>query len=425
MRVLLIGGGGREHALALGLAADPAVDHLVAAPGNPGIAAGRRAARRWTSTDPAAVAALAVEAAADLVVIGPEAPLVAGVADAVRAKGIACFGPSAAAARLEGSKAFAKDVMAAAGVPTARSRGRAPNPAEVDAAALDEFGPPYVVKDDGLAAGKGVVVTDDRDAALAHAARLRPGRGRGVPGRPRGLALRRSPTATTAVPLLPAQDFKRVGDGDTGPNTGGMGAYAPLPWAPTGPGRRGDGADGRADPGRDAPARHPVHAGCSTSGWRSPRHGPRVIEFNARFGDPETQVVLALLETPLAGLLHAAATGTLAGHPPLRWRAGRGGHRGRRRRRLPGHAADRRRDHRSGPARGSCTPAPRAGPTTARWSRPAAGCSAATGIGADLAAARDAAYALVAGVTLAGSHHGSDIAEAAVAGRVAPPRAAG
>src|SRR5690606_33437361 len=198
-------------------------------PGNPGIAEVAALHPGVEITDPAAVAALAVEIGADLVVVGPEAPLVAGVADAVRGKGIPCFGPSAAAARIEGSKSFAKEVMAAAGVPTARAR--ACTDSATAATALDEFGPPYVVKADGLAAGKGVVVTPDRDAALAHAATC----GRVVieeylAGPEVSLFVLCDGTA--AVPLLPAQDFKRVGDGDTGPNTGGMGAYAPLPWAP-------------------------------------------------------------------------------------------------------------------------------------------------------------------------------------------------
>ena len=228
MRVLVVGSGAREHALCLALAADPAVTALICAPGNAGTAAVAQN-RGVDPLDGAAVAALARELETDLVVIGPEAPLVAGVADAVRAAGIACFGPSAAAAALEGSKAFAKQVMAAAGVPTARARV-ATTPAEV-AAALDEFGPPYVVKDDGLAAGKGVVVTESRDEALAHGracARVVVEEYLTGPE----VSLFCVSDGVTVVPLLPAQDFKRIGDGDTGPNTGGMGAYAPLEWLP-------------------------------------------------------------------------------------------------------------------------------------------------------------------------------------------------
>ena len=178
---------------------------------------------------PGDAAALALSLAVDLVVVGPEGPLVAGVADAVRASGITCFGPSAEAARLEGSKAFAHEVMAAAAVPTSRSA--VATTADEVARALDEFGPPYVVKDDGLAAGKGVVVTDDRDEALRHAIAC----GRVVIEEfldgPE-VSLFALSDGTTVVPLAPAQDFKRVGDGDSGPNTGGMGAYSPLPWAP-------------------------------------------------------------------------------------------------------------------------------------------------------------------------------------------------
>jgi phosphoribosylamine---glycine ligase len=317
VRVLVIGSGAREHALCLALAADPTVTALVCAPGNAGTAMVAEQ-RPLAVGDPAAVAALATEVLADLVVIGPEVPLVAGAADAVRAAGIACFGPSAAAARIEGSKAFAKDVMAAAGVPTATSL-TCSTPAEA-ATALDEFGSPYVVKDDGLAAGKGVLVTTDRTAALAHAGACVTVVIEEFLAGPE-VSLFCVTDGTAVRPLLPAQDFKRVGDGDTGPNTGGMGAYAPLDWTP----------DGLVDDvlatvvrptlaelaGRGTP-----FAGLLYTGLALTARGPRVVEFNARFGDPETQVVLALLETPLAGLLRAAATGTLAGHPPLRWRPG-------------------------------------------------------------------------------------------------------
>ena len=317
MRILVVGSGAREHALCLALAADPAVTALVCAPGNAGTAAVAEP-RGVDPLDPAAVTALAREVDADLVVIGPEAPLVAGVADAVRAAGIACFGPSGAAAQLEGSKAFAKDVMAAAGIPTAAAR-LCTTAAEASAA-LDEFGPPYVVKDDGLAAGKGVVVTPDRDAALTHAGRC----GRVVIEEfldgPE-VSLFCVTDGRAVRPLVPAQDFKRIGDGDTGPNTGGMGAYAPLDWLP--PGFVDDVVARVAQPAVDEMARRGTpFAGLLYIGLAVTTSGPRVVEFNARFGDPETQVVLALLETPLAGLLHAAATGALAASPPLRWRSG-------------------------------------------------------------------------------------------------------
>jgi phosphoribosylamine--glycine ligase len=317
VRVLLLGSGGREHALARALSADSDVTALHAAPGNPGIAA-LAETHRADPADPAAVTALARQTAADLVVIGPEAPLVAGVADALRAAGIRCFGPGQRAAMIEGSKSFAKDVMAAAGIPTARARTCETEPEA--AAALAEFGPPYVVKADGLAAGKGVLVTSDLEAALAHAR----GCGRVVIEEflegPE-LSLFALSDGETAVPLLAAQDFKRAGDGDAGPNTGGMGAYAPLPWVPSG--LTGEVMATVVEPAigelrrRGTPYRGVLYAGlCLTAG------GVRVIEFNARFGDPEAQVVLDRLESPLAGLLAEAAGGSLAGAGPLRWAAG-------------------------------------------------------------------------------------------------------
>jgi phosphoribosylamine--glycine ligase len=415
VRVLLLGGGGREHALALSLAADPSVEALVAAPGNPGIATVAEL-RQINPTDPAAATALAVEIGADLVVIGPEAPLVAGVADAVRAKGIPVFGPSAAAARLEGSKAFAKDVMTAAGVPTARAYTCAD--ADSVSRALDAFGPPYVVKNDGLAAGKGVVVTDDRAAAELHAREC----GRVVIEEYLSgpeVSLFVVTDGNAAVPLLPAQDFKRVGDGDTGPNTGGMGAYAPLPWAP--PGLVDEVMRDVVHPTlAEMRRRGTPFVGLLYVGLALTAAGPRVIEFNARFGDPETQVVLALLETPLAGLLHAAATGTLAGHPPLRWRAGAAV--------TVVVAAE---NYPSTPRTGDViTGADRPGVIHAGTARRASDgallsaggrvlCGTATG--PTLAAARDAAYAIVHGIGLAGSHHRTDIAAAAVDGRVTVP----
>ena len=314
LQVLVIGSGGREHALVLALARDPQVQALYAAPGNPGTAllAGNHPV---DPTDPAAVTALATDLGANLVVIGPEAPLVVGVADAVTAAGIACFGPPAAAARIEGSKAFAKEVMAAAGVPTARSR--VAETAEQAAAALEEFGPPYVVKNDGLAAGKGVLVTEDRDAALVHAAACDRVVIEEFLDGPE-VSLFAITDGRTVRPLQPAQDFKRVGDGDAGPNTGGMGAYTPLPWAP--PDLVADVTATVLQPTVDELARRGTpFVGLLYAGLALTGHGVRVVEFNARFGDPETQPLLARLITPLGGVLYAAATGSLADQPELEW----------------------------------------------------------------------------------------------------------
>ena len=317
MKVLVIGGGAREHALCRALSLDPEVGELHCAPGNAGIA---RVARTHPvdQLDGAAVADLAVSLGAEFVIVGPEAPLVAGVADAVRERGIPVFGPSGEAARLEGSKAFAKDVMAAANVPTARSY-LCTTPAEA-AHALDAFGAPYVVKDDGLAAGKGVVVTSDLQAALDHAA----GCDRVVIEEfldgPE-VSLFAVTDGTTVVPLQPAQDFKRAYDGDEGPNTGGMGAYSPLPWAA--PGLVEEVMATVLQPTVDELRRRGTpFSGLLYAGLAITSRGVRVIEFNARFGDPETQVVLARLKTPLNGLLYAAATGRLADFPDLRWRDG-------------------------------------------------------------------------------------------------------
>jgi phosphoribosylamine--glycine ligase len=244
--------------------------------------------------------------------------LVAGVADAVRAAGIPCFGPSAEAARLEGSKAFAKDVMAAAGVPTAEARVCS-TAAEAEAA-LDAFGPPYVVKADGLAAGKGVVVTDDHRRALDHAQ----GCDRVVIEEfldgPE-VSLFAITDGTTVHPLLPAQDFKRIHDDDRGPNTGGMGAYTPLTWMP------GDLVEEVRrtvlQPTVEELARRGTpFTGLLYAGLALTSRGVRVVEFNARFGDPETQPLLALLDSPLLPLLLGSATGTLAQVPPPTWRPG-------------------------------------------------------------------------------------------------------
>jgi phosphoribosylamine--glycine ligase len=322
VKILVLGSGAREHALLLALSRDPGVSGLICAPGNAGTAA-LAENRSVDAASGVAVVALAREVAAELVVIGPEVPLVAGVADALHEAGIACFGPTAAAAQIEGSKSFAKWVMRDAGVATAGAEVF--EDADACAAHLATAPAPYVVKADGLAAGKGVHVGSDLDVATAFARDVlsSPGARAVVEDYLDGpeVSLFALSDGRTVVPLLPAQDFKRVGDGDAGPNTGGMGAYAPLPWLP----------DGTVEqvqrevlqPVVDELARRGTpFAGLLYAGLAMTSTGPQVIEFNCRFGDPETQVVLALLETPLAGVLHACATGSLAGVGPLRWRDG-------------------------------------------------------------------------------------------------------
>ena len=418
----MIGSGAREHALLLALRRDPEVDALAVAPGNAGTASiAEQHDVDVTSADE--VVKLAKRTESDLVVIGPEVPLVLGVADAVRAAGIACFGPSKDAARIEGSKSFAKDVMDAAGVRTARSE-IVDNPARLDAA-LDRFGPPvgdeaWVVKDDGLAAGKGVVVTADRGAARAHAASLLDS------GHPVLLeSFLDGPEVSlfcvvdgeTVVPLLPAQDFKRVGDGDAGPNTGGMGAYTPLPWLPA------DVLTRIVDDVVTPVAAELVARGCPFSGLlyaglAITSRGPAVVEFNCRFGDPETQAVLALLESPLGKLLHAAAVGELAGHPALAWADGSAVAVVLAAENYPGR-----------PRLGDViTGSEAAGVLHAGTARREDGSVvssggrvlSAVGTGADLVAAREAAYAVMAGIRLPGSHFRTDIGLAAAEGRIGP-----
>jgi phosphoribosylamine--glycine ligase len=321
VKVLVIGTGAREHAIVRALGADPGVDAVIVAPGNPGMdVIALCEALPDGLLDGEGIVELARRHTVDLVVIGPEAPLVAGVADVVREAGLAVFGPSAQAARLEGSKSFAKEVMAAADVPTAMAR--VCTDLDEVANALDAIGAPHVVKDDGLAAGKGVVVTNDRAEALAHAGACLSKDGGTVVieeflDGPE-VSLFCLCDGSTVVPLAPAQDFKRVGDGDQGPNTGGMGAYSPLDWAPA---SMVDELVTRvAQPTVDEMSRRGTpFVGVLYIGVAITSRGPRVIEFNARFGDPETQVVLARLETPLGGLLMAAATGSLDTVGALTW----------------------------------------------------------------------------------------------------------
>ena len=405
MKVLLIGSGGREHALASALKRDPSLEELHVAPGNPGIA--EIATCHATNTDDnAAVIALAQSLGIDLVVIGPEKPLIQGLSDDLRKAGFAVFGPSKAAAEIEGSKDFAKQVMRDAGVLTAHSF-TCETREEVERA-LDTFGAPYVVKHDGLAAGKGVVVTEDRAIALEHALLS-----------PRvvieefldgpEVSLFGISDGKNILAMQPAQDFKRAFDGDLGPNTGGMGAYSPLPWAP----------DEIVEETleqvlkptiAEMAARGTPFVGLLYAGLALTNKGTRVIEFNARFGDPETEVLLLRLQTPLAGLLLKAATRDLKDHPPLQW---------------------------SDQSAVTVVLASEGYPTSPRVGEPLTGINpiegsevfhagtrldgnllkssggrvlAVTGLGADLTEARDKAYRVISGITLRGSHYRSDIA---------------
>lgn len=426
VRALVIGSGAREHAIVRGLLGDREVTRVDAAPGNPGIATVAECHPISDITDGAAVVELARSLGSDLVVVGPEAPLVAGVADAVRAAGIAAFGPSGAAAQLEGSKAFAKDVMAAADVPTARCYVCTTD--DEVRAALDATGAPYVVKDDGLAAGKGVVVTDSPDAALEHAVRCCANGGSVVVEEflsgPE-VSLFCITDGTTVVPLAPAQDFKRAGDRDEGPNTGGMGAYSPLPWAPDS--LVDDVVSRIAQPTVDEMRRRGTpFSGVLYVGLALTPAGPRVIEFNARFGDPETQVVLARLRTPLGSLLRAAAEGTLAELPPLAWKD-----------EAAVTVVVASENYPATPRTGDVITGADGDGTDGAYllhagtTRDDSGSLvssggrvlSAVGIGSDLAVARTAAYDVVKGVRLRGSHHRTDIAQAAADGTVTVPPA--
>ena len=405
MRVLLIGSGGREHALAAALNRDPQLEELHVAPGNPGIAA-IALCHAINVDDNSAVVSLAQKLRIDLVVVGPEKPLVNGLSDALKVAGIACFGPSQAAAQLEGSKDFAKKVMSDAGVPTARSF-TCTNKSEVESA-LDTFGAPYVVKHDGLAAGKGVVVTDDRSAAIEHALLS-----------PRvvieefldgpEVSLFGISDGTRVIAMQPAQDFKRAFDGDLGPNTGGMGAYSPLPWAPA------DIIEETLEKVlkptiNEMAKRGTPFVGLLYAGLALTSKGLRVIEFNARFGDPETEVLLPRLKTPLAQLLYKAATGLLTDEMTLDWSddsavtvvlASQG---------YP--AAPVTGLPITGISEQSGATVFHAGTTLQDGVLHSAGgrVLTVTGIGSDLTDARDQAYLAISRITLHGSHYRSDIA---------------
>jgi phosphoribosylamine--glycine ligase len=320
MKVLVVGGGGREHALAWALARSPAVDEVLCTPGNVGIAGVARCVP-LAAHDVSGLVELVGRERVDLTVIGPEAPLVAGLADTLEARGRLVFGPTRAAARLEGSKAWAKSLCERHGIPAARSTSASSMGDAVRA--LDDFDPPYVVKADGLAAGKGVVIAEDRsEATAALSAALEDGVF-GPAGQTvlveehltgREVSAFALADGANVVPLGFAQDFKRIGDGDAGPNTGGMGAYSPVPFLDDASvGRIVDEVlvrTVRAMASEGIPYRGVVYAGLMMT-----EAGPRVLEFNARFGDPETQVLVPRLASDLAELLSAAADGSLSSSP--------------------------------------------------------------------------------------------------------------
>lgn len=404
MRVLLIGSGGREHALAAALNRDPALEELHVAPGNPGIS--EIALCHPINTDEnAAVIDLAKKLNIDLIVVGPEKPLVNGLADAAKAAGIPCFGPSKAAAQLEGSKDFAKQVMRDAGVPTARFF-TCTKKEEIEIA-LDTFGAPYVVKHDGLAAGKGVVVTDDRTFAIEHALQSSQVVIEEFLDGPE-VSLFGISDGHNIIAMQPAQDFKRAFDGDLGPNTGGMGAYSPLPWAP----------DEIIEETltrvlnptiKEMEARGTPFVGLLYAGLAITHTGTKVIEFNARFGDPETEVLLPRLKTPLAQLLLKAATGKLKGET-LEWSqdsavtvvlASEG---------YPANPVLGEPIMGIAPIAGSNVF--HAGTTIRDGILHSSGgrVLAVTGVGSDLTEARNKAYRVISAITLQGSHYRSDIA---------------
>ncbi len=315
MNVLLLGSGGREHALAWKLAQSPLLTRLYAAPGNPGIAQ-HATLVELAATDHRAVVAFCRDHAIALVVVGPEAPLVDGLADTLRAAGVAVFGPNRIPAQLEGSKGFTKDLCARESIPTA-GYVRVDDLATARAA-LADFALPVVVKADGLAAGKGVTIamTTDEAASALEAIFAQPGGSAVIEefleGEEASLFLLTD--GTTVLPFGSAQDHKRVGEGDTGPNTGGMGAYSPAPVLT--PALEQLAIDTIVRPTIDALARDGTpYSGILYAGLMLTRTGPKLIEYNCRFGDPECQVLMMRLEDDLLPLLHAAAEGRLAGLP--------------------------------------------------------------------------------------------------------------
>lgn len=423
MRILVIGSGGREHALLKGLAADSLTTELHIAPGSPACASIATIHPEYNQVaDPERMVEIAKKVGAELVVVGPEVPLVAGVSDALRDNDIRVFGPSQAAAQIEGSKKFAKDVMEAAGVKTARAEQILPGATdEAIDAALDRFGPHFVVKDDGLAGGKGVVVTDDRAVARQHAVDVL------TAGNPvllesflsgPEISLFCLVDGETVVPLQPAQDHKRAYDNDEGPNTGGMGAYTPLPWLPA------DGVQRIVDEvcvpvAKEMVRRGTPYSGLLYAGLAWGEEGPAVVEFNCRFGDPETQAVLSLLDCPLAQALYATAAGELAQLPPLRWK--------------DGYAVTvvlAAQGYPDNPVKGAVIRSEDVEDTTkilhAGTARDADGNYVASGgrvlnvlgQGQTLKEAREAAYAVLDGIDMPGGFYRKDIGQAALEGRI-------
>jgi phosphoribosylamine---glycine ligase len=417
VRVLVVGGGGREHALAWKLAQSPLVDDLLAVPGNAGI---EQLARCFPvrAEDVGGIVDLAEQEDVDLTVVGPEAPLVGGVVDALEERGRRAFGPTAAGARIEGSKVWAKELCLRHDIPT----GRAEVVDDITRALmlLDAFDPPYVIKADGLAAGKGVVVTESHQEAVQALQAALVDRTFGAAGdwvlieehlEGREVSALALADGETVIPLVLAQDFKRVGDGDAGPNTGGMGAYSPVPFVDAELEAR-IGAEILQPTVQALAAEGIPYRGVLYAGLMLTDEGPRVLEFNARFGDPETQAILPRLRSDLAKAVLAVVEGRLAA-TPLEWSPeacvtvvlASGGYPGsygtefeirglERATKLPGvtvfHAGTARRDGKVVTAGGRVL--------------------AVSAVGRDLAAARERAYEACAVIDFEGKHHRTDIA---------------
>ncbi len=322
MRVLVVGGGGREHALVWALAHDPSVDRILAAPGNAGIAREGAGCETVAADDVDAICALVERESIDLTVVGPEAPLVAGLVDALDARGRRAFGPSAAGSRIEGSKAWTKELCERYGIPAGASRTFTELGPAVEY--LDAFQAPYVIKADGLAAGKGVIIADDRAGAIAALQMCLVERAFGDAGshvlveeflQGREVSAFALTDGRDVVPLVMAQDFKRVGDGGAGPNTGGMGAYSPVPFVDEGTTARiFDEFLTRAV--RAMGSEGVRYRGVLFAGLMLTADGPKLLEFNCRFGDPETEVIVPRLRSELGGCCSPAPTGTSRGPRP-------------------------------------------------------------------------------------------------------------